>query len=298
MDFDFDDIPASVVSGSGLTAFPALVDLGESVALRVFERHGEALAEHRRGVERLLRRALADRLKQTRRQLPLNNALLLKSAVMDGRFLTSAIRDDRKPPLGSAESLRGDLVESALRERLDAQDLDIRDRGAFEHVKETVARELFPVAVERLALAETIIAAYAELRPLLEPPLLGFARANYDDLREQLAELLAPGFLRDVDKARLAQFPRYLKAMRLRAQRLRQDPARDQARMLGVQGYWRDYLKLRAERGGEEAQLAELRWLVEELRVSTFAQELRTPESVSPKRIAKLVETLRSLRRE
>ncbi|MFI4970441.1 MAG: DUF3418 domain-containing protein, partial [Lysobacterales bacterium] len=298
MDFDFDDIPASVVSGSGLTAFPALVDLGESVALRVFERHGEALAEHRRGVERLLRRALADRLKQTRRQLPLNNALLLKSAVMDGRFLTSAIRDDRKPPLGSAESLRGDLVESALRERLDVQDLDIRDRGAFEHVKETVARELFPVAVERLALAETIIAAYAELRPLLEPPLLGFARANYDDLREQLAELLAPGFLRDVDKARLAQFPRYLKAMRLRAQRLRQDPARDQARMLGVQGYWRDYLKLRAERGGEEAQLAELRWLVEELRVSTFAQELRTPESVSPKRIAKLVETLRSLRRE
>ena len=297
--FDFDDIPASVVSSSGLTAFPALVDLGESVALRVFERHDEALAEHRRGVERLLRRALADKLKQARRQLPLNDALLLKSAAMDGHFLTSAIKDDRtgKPPLGSAESLRGDLVESALRERFDAQDLDIRDRGAFEHVKETVARELFPAAVERLALAETIIAAYAELRPLLEPPLLGFARANYDDLREQLAELLSPGFLRDVDKARLAQFPRYLKAMRLRAQRLRQEPARDQARMLGVQGYWRDYLKLRAERGGEEAQLAELRWLVEELRVSTFAQELRTPESVSPKRIGRLVEALRSSRR-
>jgi ATP-dependent helicase HrpA len=83
----------------------------------------------------------------------------------------------------------------------------------------------------------------------------------------------------------------------LRAERLRQDPARDQARMLALQGYWREYLKLRAERGGEDAALAELRWLVEELRVSTFAQELRTREAVSPKRLAKLVEGLRSERR-
>jgi ATP-dependent helicase HrpA len=63
--------------------------------------------------------------------------------------------------------------------------------------------------------------------------------------------------------------------------------------MLGIQLYWREYLKLRAERGGEDADLAELRWLVEELRVSTFAQELRTAESVSPKRLAKLLESLR-----
>jgi ATP-dependent helicase HrpA len=275
--FDFEDIPASIVSSTGLTAFPALVDLGESVALRVFERHDEAAAEHRRGVERLLRRALADKLKQARRQVPLNNALALKWT-----------------PLGSADGLRADLVEAALRERFDAHDLDIRNHAAFEHVKEAVARELFPATVERLALAENIIAGYAELRPLLEPPLLGFARANYEDLREQLDELLAPGFLRDVDKARLAQFPRYLRAMRLRAERLRQDPAKDQARMLALQGYWRDYLKLRAERGGDDEGLAELRWLVEELRVSTFAQELRTSESVSPKRLAKLVESLRA----
>ncbi|MET0226632.1 MAG: ATP-dependent RNA helicase HrpA [Dokdonella sp.] len=293
--FDFDDIPASVVSPSGLTAFPALVDLGESVALRVFERHDEALDAHRRGVERLLRRALADKIKQSRRQLPLKNDLSLRSAAMDGRFLMSAIRDDRKSaaaPLGSADALRADLVESALRERLAMHDLDVRRRSEFEHLREAISRELFPAAIERLALAETIIVAYGELLPLLEPPLMGFARANYDDLREQLAELLFPGFLREVEKSRLAQFPRYLRAMRLRAERLRHDPARDQARMLALQGYWRDYLKLRAERGGEDAQLAELRWLIEELRVSTFAQELRTTESVSPKRIAKLVEVL------
>ncbi len=272
--FDFEDIPESIVSSGGLTAFPALVDLGESVALRVFERHDEALDEHRRGVMRLLRRALADKIKQARRQLPLNNALSLKWA-----------------PFGSVDVLRADLIEAALREQVAAYDLDIRKRADFDQVKEAMARALFAKATEHLVLAETIIAAHAELRPLLEPPLMGFARANYDDLREQIDELLAPGFLRDVEKSRLAQFPRYLKAMRLRAERLRQDPARDQARMLALQGYWRDYLKLRAERGGDDTALDELRWLIEELRVSTFAQELRTREPVSPKRIAKLVET-------
>ncbi len=273
--FDFEEIPDRIVSGGGLTAFPALVDLGETVALRVFEQRDEALAEHRRGVERLLRRALADKIKQSRRQLPLDRALALQWT-----------------PLGNTDALRADIIEGAWRERLAAHELDVRDRGAFEHLRESLARELFPAAIERLALAEAIIVAYAELRPLLTPPLLGFAKANYDDLREQLDELLAPGFVRDLGKSRLAQLPRYLKAMKLRAERLRQDPARDQARMLGVQVYWREVLKHRA-RMDSDPLVDELRWLVEELRVSTFAQELRTPEPVSPKRLAKLVESLR-----
>ncbi len=275
-EFDFDEIPDRVISTGGLTAFPALVDLGESVALRVFERRDEALAAHRAGVERLLRHALADTLKHARRQLPLKNALMLKWA-----------------PIDSAESLRADLVEGALRERLAAHDLNLRRREDFAQRREEIARSLFASAMERLVIVEDIIAGYAELKPLLEPPLIGFARANYDDLDDQLAELLSPGFARNMGKSRLAHFPRYLRAMRLRAERLRQDPARDQARMLAVQLYWRDYLKLRAARGDDPA-LAELRWLIEELRVSTFAQELRTAESVSPKRLAKLVEGLRA----
>jgi ATP-dependent helicase HrpA len=274
--FDFDEIPDRVISPGGLTAFPALVDLGESVALRVFERRDEALAAHRAGVERLLRQALADRIKHARRQLPLKNALMLKWA-----------------PLGSAEALRADLVEGALGELIAARTLDARTREAFEHLREDVARVLFATAMERLSIVEEIIASYAELKPLMEPPLIGFARANYDDLADQLGELLRPGFVRDTSLARLRHFPRYLRAMKLRAERLRHDPARDQARMLGVQLYWREYLKLRATRG-EDASLEELRWLIEELRVSTFAQELRTAQAVSPKRLAKLVEGLRA----
>jgi ATP-dependent helicase HrpA len=272
--WDFEDIPAQVRSEGGLMAFPALVDLGDAVALRVFERGDEAREAHRGGVVRLLRNALASDMKQARRRLPIGNPLALKYA-----------------PLGSVESLREDLAEGGFADLLERHALDVRTAGAFEGLRANASRELFAAAVERLKLAEPIIEAQADLKPWLEPPLIGFARASYDDLREQLVHLLEPGFLRELPTSRLAHFPRYLKAMRLRAERLRQDPAKDQQRMLQVLPYWRDYLKHRAA-GADPAALAELRWLIEEWRVSLFAQELKTAEPVSAKRLARALEAL------
>ncbi len=272
--WDFEDIPAQVRSDGGLLAYPALVDLGDAVALRVFERSDEAREAHTQGVLRLLRNALASEAKQARRRLPIANSLALKYA-----------------SLGGVEGLRDDLQEGGFADLLQRLSLDARSAGAFEALRARSARELFAAAVERLKLAEPIIEAQAELRPWLEPPLIGFARASYDDLREQLAGLLEPGFLRELPSARLAQLPRYLRAMRLRAERLRQDPAKDQQRMLQVLPYWREYLRRRAG-GTDAAALAELRWLIEEWRVSLFAQELKTAEPVSAKRLARALEAL------
>ena len=268
--WDFEEIPEQVRSEGGLLAFPALVDLGDAVALRVFERRDEATVAHVKGVERLLRTALSSDIKQARRRLPIGSAISLKYA-----------------PLGSVDGLREDLAEGGFIDMLATQPLNVRSAASFEALRTHAARELFPAAVERLKLAEPIIEAQADLKPWLQPPLLGFARASYDDLREQLDVLLAPGFLRELPIARLAHFPRYLKAMRLRAERLRQDPTRDQQRMLQVLPYWREYLNHRA---AGDAGLDELRWLIEEWRVSLFAQELKTPEPVSVKRLAKALE--------
>jgi len=273
--FDFAEIPDSLVSQGNLTAYPALVDLGDSVALRVFERRDEALASHRAGVLRLLRRALADKIKQARRQLPINHALALKYA-----------------GVASVESLREDLIEAALQELFAARPLDLRRREDFVHTETELARQLFPTAMTWLGLVEDVLAAYVELAPWLKPPLMGYGKANYDDLREQLANLVYPGFARDLSRARLAHYPRYLKAMRLRAERLRVDASRDQARLLALQGYWREYLKLRASAEVPAPELDELRWLIEEMRVSSFAQELKTAEAVSPKRLQKVLEGL------
>src|ERR1700761_404047 len=270
--WDFEEIPAQVRSDGGLMAFPALVDLGETVALRVFERADEARDAHRGGVVRLLRNAIASDIKQARRRLPVGNSLALKYA-----------------PLGGVDGLREDLVEGGFADLLERHDLDVRTAAAFETLHTQMAREVFGAAVERLKLAEPIVDAQADLKPWLEPPLMGFARASYDDLREQFDALLMAGFLRDLSTSRLAHFPRYLKAMRLRAERLRQDPTKDQQRMLQVLPYWRQYLQLRAEGAGP---LDELRWLIEEWRVSLFAQELKTAEPVSAKRLARALEAL------
>ncbi|WP_426702320.1 ATP-dependent RNA helicase HrpA [Rhodanobacter sp. Col0626] len=272
--WDFEEIPAQVRSDGGLMAFPALVDLGETVALRVFERSDEARAAHRQGVVRLLRNALASDAKQARRRLPIGNALALKYA-----------------PLGGVDGLREDLLEGGFNDLLERHGLDVRTAGTFEALRTHCARELFSAGVERLKLAEPVIEAQAELKPWLQPPLLGFARASYDDLREQFDALLVPGFLRELPAARLVHYPRYLKAMRLRGERLRQDPAKDQLRMLQVMPYWRAYLQYRAA-GVEPAELAKLRWLIEEWRVSLFAQELKTAEPVSAKRLAKALAAL------
>ncbi|MHB1273407.1 MAG: ATP-dependent RNA helicase HrpA [Rhodanobacter sp.] len=289
--WDFEEIPAQVRADGGLLAFPALVDLGETVALRVFERQDDALAAHRQGVVRLLRNALAGEAKQARRRLPIGPALALKYAplAMDGRVPRA--QDAQERPLGGVEGLREDLLEGGLDDLFARHDLDVRTAGAFEALRAQCARELFGAAVERLTLAEPIIEAQAELKPWLQPPLLGFARASYDDLHEQFDALLTPGFLRELPGPRLAHFPRYLKAMRLRAERLRQDPAKDQQRMLQVMPYWREYLQHRA--AGTDAQdLAELCWLIEEWRVSLFAQELKTAEPVSAKRLARALAAL------
>ena len=267
--WDVEDLPEVVRSEGDLDAYPALVDQGTSVALRVFERAEEARAEHRRGVERLLRLALAPAMKQARRKLPIGNAMGLKYA-----------------PMGSIDGLREDLVEGGLADLLAAQDLGVRRRADFETLKEALARGVFAAAVERLACAEPIIEAQAELKPWLEPPMMGFAAASYEDMDEQLDALLAAGFLRELPLERLREFPRYLKAMRLRAERLQQDPKKDTQRLLEVLPYWRAWLALRAAgEGGQDVDA--LRWMIEEYRVSVFAQELGTAVTVSPKRMAR-----------
>ncbi len=250
-------------------------------------------------MRRLLRRALQEKIKQARRQLPRSNQMMLLrgaqrslplSRVGEGKAAAAL----KYASIASVDELREDIVEAALGELLDAHDLDLRRRAAFVHAEAGIGGALFATAVEWLRLVEEVLDAYADLSPWLEPPLMGYARANYDDLREQLDALVYPGFVRETLKSRVAHLPRYLKAMRLRAERLRQDATRDQARMLTVRGYWRDYLKLKASGEADAAALDELRWLIEELRVSLFAQELKTAETVSPKRLNKLLETLSS----
>lgn len=278
-EFPSTPIPPQVPGEAGVPAYPALVDEGESVALRVFADRTAAAAAHPRGVRRLLEIALEEKVKQARKQLPVSPKTGLLYAAIE-----------------SQERLRGDLVEAALNALL-AEGLDgIRDLDAFEKRREETGRRLFPEAMERLKLAESILGAVAELKPQLESTLMGWASGNLDDLRKQLASLVQAGFLRDTPADALAQLPRYLKAMALRAERAKRDPVRDQARMLELKPFV-DALETAAASGhSTRPEWQALRWDLEELRVSLFAQELGARAGISPKKLAQRLAALRESR--
>ncbi|WP_312770034.1 ATP-dependent RNA helicase HrpA [Pseudoxanthomonas mexicana] len=275
-DFPQQAIPHEVPGEAGVPAYPALRDEGDTVALQVFADRAEAEAAHPRGVRRLLEIALADKVKQARKQLPVSPKTGLLYAAIE-----------------SQERLRGDIVDAAMNAVL-ADGLEaIRDRAAFERRRDEAGKRLFGEAMERLKLAETILSAVADLKPQLEAPLMGWARGNLDDLRAQLAALVHPGFLRETPADALAQLPRYVKAMRLRAERAVRDPARDQARMLEIKPF-ADALAQAVEDGvAGSADWQALRWDLEELRVSMFAQELGARAGVSPKKLAQRLQALR-----
>lgn len=279
-------IPVQVAGAAGVPAFPALVDEGGTVSLSVFADRDEARREHAAGVRRLMRLALADKLRQARKQLPVSPKLALLYATIEGF--------QQSPGQGPAhEHLRADLADAALLAVTDDDLGAVRDPAEFQARLQQAGKQLFPEAMSRLQLAEQILGLVADIKPRLESPLLGWAQGNLDDLKAQLAGLVPPGFLRETPAEALVQYPRYLKALSLRAERALRDPVRDQARMLELKPF-SDALD-RARETGQAALPAwqSLRWDLEELRVSTFAQELGTRRQVSAKKLARTLQSLR-----
>jgi ATP-dependent helicase HrpA len=269
-------IPVQVPGAGGVPAWPALHDDGDSASLAVHAERAVAERAHPRGVRRLLALALADRIKQARKQLPAQP----KTALLYAAIESAA------PRSGEGDRLRADLVDGAFA-ALAAHDLDaIRDAAAFDQRRDAVAKALFGEAMARLQQAEAILALVAEVRARLDSKLIGWASGNLDDMQAQLAALVPPGFLREAPAAALAEYPRYLRALVLRAERALRDPTRDQARMLEIKPF-ADALAAAARAGNaSDPDWQALRWDLEELRVSLFAQELGTRGGVSAKKLA------------
>jgi ATP-dependent helicase HrpA len=288
LEFPDTAIPRVLDGAAGVPAYPALVDRGDSVALDVFADPAQAREQHARGLRRLARLALADATKQVRKQLPVSPKLGLLYAAIE-----------------NSERLREDIVEAALQAVFDAALGDagdtagsdaIRDRAAFAAFLERARRDLFVQAIQRLQLAEAILAAYAQTRPRLAPELMGWASGNLGDIQQHLASLVHPGFLRETPATLLAEYPRFLKAIGLRLERAIADPVRDQARMLELSPFTAALglaFAAHADRGTQlPAAWREFQRDLEELRVQVYAQELGTRRPVSAKRLSRQLESL------
>ena len=253
--------------GQTLIGYPALADAGEAVTLQVFHSPEKAREIHRGGVRRLLAIAFRDRIRDLERTLARDVAL----GPLKADVVTAALERTFLP--GSLPMTQADFARR------------VEDgRSRFNLIAQEIARAASGILAERAALEKK-----------LPPALKAFPQAG-DDIKQQLGRLLAPGWLARTPWERLQHLPRYLKAASLRLDKLRADPARDArlaVELASVEQPYRRELAARLRQGAVTAQLEQFGWLVEELRVSLFAQELRTPIPASVKRLAKLWQTLR-----
>ena len=253
--------------GQTLIGYPALADAGEAVTLQVFHSPEKAREIHRGGVRRLLAIAFRDRIRDLERTLARDVAL----GPLKADVVTAALERTFLP--GSLPMTQADFARR------------VEDgRSRFNLIAQEIARAASGILAERAALEKKLL-----------PALKAFPQVG-DDIKQQLGRLLEPGWLARTPWERLQHLPRYLKAASLRLDKLRADPARDArlaVELASVEQPYRRELAARLRQGAVTAQLEQFGWLVEELRVSLFAQELRTPIPASVKRLAKLWQTLR-----
>jgi ATP-dependent helicase HrpA len=256
-----------------LIGFPALIDQTDSVSIEVFDEPSVAAAKYQAGLRRLVSLQIKDALKYLEKNIP------------DLQKMSVAFM-----PLGTAEELKTQILDLAIDKAFLQEPLPTTAQDFKQRVQEGRGR-LTLITNEVARLAGSILTEYqTSLRKIKDTKNAPEATA---DAAAQLARLIPKRFLSATPYVRLQHFPRYLKAITMRLEKYRADPARDALRMKELRPEEQRYLRLLAERKGVlDERLEDLRWLFEELRVSFFAQELRTPQPVSIKRIQKSFEQL------
>jgi len=195
--------------------------------------------------------------------------------------------------LGTEKELREQLVAVTL-ERTCLMDPLPAEESAFATRRDAARGRILLVAQEILRLIGTILAEHVVLAKKLAAMQKAFPQACAD-IGAQLAELMPKRFIANTPFERLQHYPRYLKAIGLRLEKARSDPARDARLMADWQGLGKPWERERNAmlKSGQQgdAFLDEFRWLLEELRVALFAQELKTSSPVSVKRLQKMWDT-------
>jgi ATP-dependent helicase HrpA len=287
-DWDFDELPELLQlerqgpDGRAVTlvGFPALVDRQDRCEIEVFDEADEARLQHRAGLRRLFRLQLREQLKFLEKSL--------------ASLQTTQMQAGTVPTLAAAfpgfETMREQVLVAAV-DRTCLVDPWPTDRASFVARKDEARAKLSLIAQEIARLLGAIVADAAAL-PKKMHASRGFAAA-IADIEQQLQRLFPRNFVIDVSAGQLAHYPRYLKAIALRLDKIKDDPSRDAQRLQEVAALQVPWLReVAARKGVSDLRLEDFRWLLEELRVSLFAQELRTPMPVSSKRLQKAWDAL------
>ena len=270
----FGNLPAETTAGEAgwqIRQYPALRDEGDGVSLTSFSSPDQAKASHAAGVTRLYVLAQGTKAKAAVkfRQWPMQAAYFLKRIGYD------------------SAKMADDLLFAAAAEAYVRDQPEIRTRADFEARLGDGQLKLAEARAELLELVFDTVTAAAEYCCETETESR-LAPETAAAIRNQIDWLVFPGFIRLIPLVRMRNYRRYLEAVRIRIGRAKLSPSADASREESVAAYWTRY---RTAIGSKELRhfnmkaLVDYRWMIEEYRVSLFAQELRTPAPVSPKRL-------------
>ncbi|QWD93588.1 ATP-dependent RNA helicase HrpA [Polynucleobacter asymbioticus] len=282
--WDFGDLPETLEIKKGnklLFGYPALVDRGESCDLEVFDDLQEAQKIHHQGLRKLFAIANKDTLKSLQKQLPGIRELGLL-------FIN----------IGSVDALVEQILNVAIERAFMSESLPTNAQQFQERLQAGKPR-LALIAQEIAKHALNALQANLDVQKKIAQAKASSASA-YADIQNQLQGLIFPKFVSDIPYAQLVHLPRYLKAIQMRIDKLRSNPARDAQCQKDWESVARPWQKLlQGSKGSasyvmaEHQGLQDFRWQLEELRVALFAQELRTPSPMSLKRLEKVLASLR-----
>jgi ATP-dependent helicase HrpA len=281
--WDFGTLPDKVEVRFGhsvLTAYPALVDRGETVSLRLLETPELAYQATRQGLRRLFALQLQSEVEYLEKNLPGFDKMAL--------FYR---------PIGTASDLKAEILTAASERALVTEPEQIRTREQFvEHAREGW-RQLQPAAAEVSGIALAVLEARHRMEQHLVRTWPELLIPSVRDVQEQLANLMSKRFLSSCPEHWLSHLPRFMKAAEVRLGKLMNAGAgRDIDGLKVIKPLWRRYLdraREHAEQNIRDLELIQYRWMLEELRVSLFAQELKTSIPISPQRLDKQWEKVR-----
>jgi len=272
-DWTFGELPELMevpVAGQTVLGYPALTDEGESVSLKVFDSAEEAAAAHRAGLLRLFMLQFREQVKYFDKNVPGLNQ-------MGMQYMALGSNDDLKRQIIALTFERACLNEPLPTTPAAFKSRCGDSKARLGLVMQEVCRLVGAVLTEWQAVVKKLPAFKAHA-------------AAVQDIEAQLKRLMGRQFVADTPFERLQHYPRYLKAVQVRLDKLKADPARDARLLADYLPLWthyeRRFLQL-AKQGTVDPQVEQFRWLLEELRVSLFAQELKTPVPVSVKRLEK-----------
>ncbi|WP_438452461.1 ATP-dependent RNA helicase HrpA [Streptomyces asiaticus] len=263
--------------GQPVKAYPALVDEGASVAVRLFDTEAEQREAMWRGTRRLILL-----------QLPSNPAKFVQ-----GKLSNQAKLALSSSPHGSVQALFDDCVAAAADRLIAARGGPAWDEESFGKLFDAVRSDIMDATLEAVRKVQEVLAAWQSCERRLKDTRSPVLLPSLTDIREQLSELITPGFVTAHGVRRLPDLMRYLVAVDRRLQQLPGNAERDRARMAKVREMRDEYAWLLEQfRPGRPVpqEALEIRWMIEELRVSYFAHALGTAYPVSDKRIVKAID--------